>query len=147
MGPVIRLAYIAHRTPTFTSRRGTSCIKYGLRNASTDYFLGNVRANETTFHKKNQSVVGSVRCSSAYRTIFTHSSHRTSRSSGQHSSFVSGDPGFDSLPRRPAVLIEVFRGFPVSLQENARIVPQNKATTAFYQILSNSSFTYLIDDV
>jgi hypothetical protein len=35
----------------------------------------------------------------------------------------SGGPGFDSLPQRPAILIDVFRGFPQSLQVNAGIVP------------------------
>jgi hypothetical protein len=35
----------------------------------------------------------------------------------------SGGPGFDSRLRRPAILIEVFRGFPQSLQANAWIVP------------------------
>jgi hypothetical protein len=32
-------------------------------------------------------------------------------------------PGLDSQPRRPAILIEVFRGFSHSLQANAGIVP------------------------
>jgi hypothetical protein len=31
----------------------------------------------------------------------------------------SGGPGFDYRSRRPAILIEVFRGFPQSLQANA----------------------------
>jgi hypothetical protein len=35
----------------------------------------------------------------------------------------SGGPGFKSLPRWPAILIEVFRGFPQSLQVIAGIVP------------------------
>jgi hypothetical protein len=34
----------------------------------------------------------------------------------------SGGPGFDSRPARAAILIEVFRGFPQSLQANAGIV-------------------------
>jgi hypothetical protein len=37
---------------------------------------------------------------------------------------------------------EVFRGFPQSHQANARIAAQNYATTAAFQTLSNSSFTY-----
>jgi hypothetical protein len=35
----------------------------------------------------------------------------------------SGGPGFDSRPRRPAILIEIFRGFSQSLQENTGRVP------------------------
>jgi hypothetical protein len=35
----------------------------------------------------------------------------------------SVSPGFKSLPRRLAILIEVFRGFPQSLQTNSWIVP------------------------
>jgi hypothetical protein len=35
----------------------------------------------------------------------------------------AGGPEFDSQPRRMAILTEVFRGFPQSLQANARIVP------------------------
>jgi hypothetical protein len=35
-----------------------------------------------------------------------------------------------------------YRGFPQSLQAGAMIEPWNKAKTAFFQILSNSSFTY-----
>jgi hypothetical protein len=35
----------------------------------------------------------------------------------------SGGPEFDSRPRRTAVLIEVLRGSPQSLQANAGIVP------------------------
>jgi hypothetical protein len=34
----------------------------------------------------------------------------------------SGGTGFKSRPRRTAILIEVFRGFPQSLQANAGIV-------------------------
>jgi hypothetical protein len=35
----------------------------------------------------------------------------------------SGGPDFESRPRRPAMLIEVFRGFSQSLQASAGIVP------------------------
>jgi hypothetical protein len=35
----------------------------------------------------------------------------------------SGGAGFNSLPRRPAIPIQVFRGFPQSLKVNAGIVP------------------------
>jgi hypothetical protein len=35
----------------------------------------------------------------------------------------SGGPGFDSRPRRPAILIEVFYAFPQSLQAYDGIVP------------------------
>jgi hypothetical protein len=37
--------------------------------------------------------------------------------------YYSGGPGFYSRPWRPAVMIEVFSGFPQSLQANAWIVP------------------------
>jgi hypothetical protein len=37
-------------------------------------------------------------------------------------SYLRG-PGFDSVARRPAILIEIFRGFSQSLQENAGLVP------------------------
>jgi hypothetical protein len=52
-------------------------------------------------------------------------------------------PGFKSRPRRPAIVIDVFRGFPQSLQENAGIVLQISSTTSSFQITSSSSsFTY-----
>jgi hypothetical protein len=35
----------------------------------------------------------------------------------------SGGPGFDSEPRRRAIVIEVLRGFPHSLQANSGIQP------------------------
>jgi hypothetical protein len=35
----------------------------------------------------------------------------------------SGGPGLESRPRRPAILIEGFRGFPQSLQDIVGIVP------------------------
>jgi hypothetical protein len=35
----------------------------------------------------------------------------------------SGGPGFKSRPRRPAIVIHVFRGFPDFLQANAGIEP------------------------
>jgi hypothetical protein len=35
----------------------------------------------------------------------------------------SGDPGFKSRSRRPAILIEVFRCFPQSLQAHSGTVP------------------------
>jgi hypothetical protein len=55
--------------------------------------------------------------------------HVTHRSTARHGPLgntpasYSGGPRFDPRRRQPAILTEVFRGFPPSLQANAGVVP------------------------
>jgi hypothetical protein len=51
----------------------------------------------------------------------------TSWSSGEHSCFVFGRSWVQISVRKPAVVTEVFRGFPQSLQVNVEIVPWNRS--------------------
>jgi hypothetical protein len=58
------------------------------------------------------------------RAVLIGITERRGRVVNISASYLEG-PEFKSQPRRPAILTEVFRGFPQSLQANARIVPQN----------------------
>jgi hypothetical protein len=66
----------------------------------------------------------------------------------------SGGPGFDCRPRRPAILIEVLRGFPLSLRANAGIVPKIRSrplpTKSFpthnYSIILSSTQCCLVSE-
>jgi hypothetical protein len=49
--------------------------------------------------------------------------HRILWSSGYHSCFIFGRSQVQMLARRPAVMTEVFHGFPQSLQADAGIAP------------------------
>jgi hypothetical protein len=56
------------------------------------------------------------------RKLQGQKTERRGRVANTHASY-SGGPGFKSRPRRPALLTEVFRGFPQSLQVSDGIVP------------------------
>jgi hypothetical protein len=79
--------------------------------------------------------------SAIHRLILHHITERRGRVVSTPASY-SGGPGLKSRPGDRLSWQEAFRDFSQSLQANTEIMTQNYATTASFQILFSSSFTY-----
>jgi hypothetical protein len=76
--------------------------------------------------------------------FFTFYINLTGHSVGESSALASlyEGPDFESWVMRPAILTEVFRGFPV-LTKRCRDIASNCAIVAFFHIIGNTLYIYI----